>query len=533
MIGLAQDAGEGTGRQAASERVERGGEPCSDPDGHLRCTINLSPDEAMTHTGKHRVKHQMQRRARRLVGAIAALALIAPTPDGAQAQSQQARADSVFANFTATTPGASVVVVRQGEVVFRAGYGMANLDHGLRITPETVFDIASVSKQFGGFAISSLVESGAIDLDAPVSQYLPELPDFGAPLTVRHLVHHISGIRDWPITLAIAGWRFDDVISFDQILRMTWHQKELNFPPGDEYSYSNTGYNLLAEIVQRMTGESFATWTHDNIFGPLGMTNTHFQDDHTLVVPLRAQGYNAAAGGSWAVSPNGLTAFGSSSLHSSVDDMARWLINFDTRTVGGPAVIDRMHTHGVLNSGDTIAYAYGLNGVTWRGLQMWTHSGSWAGNRTVITHFPEVRSGVVILANSGVYDPTPAAQEMAEIFLGDLLGPDTRSPAPTPDARPAPDPAPELSPMELRQYEGDWVSEELDTHYVLSVLDGVLVADHYRHGRTTLTPRAPDRFMGSQFFLQPVRFERDAEGNVTDMFIGEGRARNLRFVRSR
>lgn len=207
------------------------------------------------------------RTLRRLVCACLPVSLLLGQPGQTRAQTedQQSQVDRMFRVFGENTPGAAVAVVRNGEVLFRAGYGMADLNQHVPITPATVFDIASVSKQFGGFAIASLVESGLVDLDAEVREYLPELADFGAPLTVRHLVHHMSGIRDWPITLAIAGWRFDDVISFDQILRMTWAQKELNFPSGDEYSYSNTGYNLLAEIVQRATGQTFREWTDENI----------------------------------------------------------------------------------------------------------------------------------------------------------------------------------------------------------------------------------------------------------------------------
>ena len=441
---------------------------------------------------------------------------------------------ALFSDLGSETPGAAAVVVRDGAVVFRAGYGMADLDHGLPVTPQTVFDVASVSKQFGGFAVATLVESGAIDLDAQVRDYLPELPDFGRPVTVRHLVHHISGIRDWPLTLALAGWRFDDVISFDQILRMAWSQRELNFAPGSEYSYSNTGYNLLAEIVQRVTGESFRSWTDENIFGPLAMSSSHFHDDHREVVPGRAWGYQPSSAGGWTLSPNGLTALGSSSLHSSVDDLARWLINYDTHVAGGSEVVERMRTRGILTSGDTIAYAYGISRGEWRGRRMYSHTGSWAGNRTIVMHFPELRAGVVVLANAGTYDPGVPARALAEIFLGDMAAPATSAastPAPQSTA-PRREPAPEVSAAELEEYAGDWVSEELDTHYVLSVEEGVLVARHYRHGTIRLTPRETDTFVSDAFYFRPVRFERTASGAVGDMFVGEGRARNLRFVRA-
>jgi hypothetical protein len=193
-----------------------------------------------------------------------------------------------------------------------------------------------------------------------------------------------------------------------------------------------------------------------------------------------------------------------------------------------------MRTPGVLTSGDTIAYAYGLNGVEWHGVRTYTHTGSWAGNRTVVMHFPEIRSGVVVLANSGSYDPTPPGRRLAEIFLGDLLGPGAAEGAGAGPAaaEPPPSPAPELSSDELEEYTGDWVSGELDTHYVLSVIDGGLVAHHSRHGTIRLTPTEPDVFVGDLFFFRPLRFERDASGAIDDMFVGEGRARDLRFVRA-
>ena len=464
---------------------------------------------------------------------VALLVTLGAAPSvGAQARTPATVVDSIFGLFGETTPGAAVAVVLDGEIVLRAGYGTADLEHGVPIGPETVFDIASVSKQFTGMAIATLVEEGRIDLDREVRSYLEELPDFGSSLTVRHLVHHTSGIRDWPATLALAGWRMDDVISFDQILRMAWNQRELNFPPGEEYSYSNTGYNLLAETVSRVTGTSFREWTAERIFSPLGMTSTHFQDDHREIVPNKAQGYTLVRGG-WVTAPNGLTALGSSSLHSSVDDLARWLIDFDTHEVAGPSVAKRMRTRGVLNSGDTIAYAFGIGRGEYRGQQTWSHSGSWAGYRTFLLHFPELNAGVVVLSNSGVYNPSAASYLVADAFFGEEMDePAQRGSASGNPQGPAADP-PRPSAAELAAYVGTWVSQELDTRYTLSVRDGTLVAEHWRHGTIVLTPRAADAFASNQWFFQPVRFVRDDAGSVSEMLVGAGRARNLRFLRER
>ena len=176
--------------------------------------------------------------------------------------SLEERVDKLFSFLNETdSPGIAVLAVRDGKVLLRKGYGLANLEHRVPITPETVFDIASISKQFCGMAISMLIEQRKIALEDDVRKYIPELPDFGQTITIDHLVHHISGIRDWGGTLGLAGWRMDDVISFEQILTMAFNQQGLNFKPGDEYTYSNTGYNLLAELVGRVTGKTFRQWT--------------------------------------------------------------------------------------------------------------------------------------------------------------------------------------------------------------------------------------------------------------------------------
>lgn len=344
-----------------------------------------------------------------------------PVSAATQSDSLSVQIDALFAEIDRPdSPGASVLVIRNGVVLHRKGYGSANLEHQIPITPESVFDVASVSKQFAGMAISMLVEDGVVKLDDNVRDYIPELPDFGEPISVRHLVHHTSGLRDWPGTLAIAGWQMDDVISFDQILTMAYHQQALNFDPGERYLYSNTGYNLLAELVARATGQTFRKWTHENLFVPLGMHNTHFQDDHTELIPRKVYGYQGNEGGYGAVA-NGLTALGSSSLFSTIDDLGKWVANFDDHAIGGTAVIERMRTRGVLNSGDTISYAYGLSIGRYRGQQTVSHTGSWAGFRTILLHFPEQRLGIVLLGNASSFNPSRLAYQVANLYLADVL----------------------------------------------------------------------------------------------------------------
>jgi len=338
--------------------------------------------------------------------------------------------DSLFAPYNRTdAPGLAVAVVRDGRLVFSKGYGMADLERRVAITPSTVFDVASVSKQFTGLAIAMLVGDGKVRLDDDIRRYVPEMSSIGQPITINHLVHHTSGLRDWPGTLALAGWQFDDVISFDQILTMAYHQRSLNFVPGSEYTYSNTGYNLLAETVQRVTGQSFRAWTDSHLFRPLGMTRTVFRDDPTIVIPDRALGYMRRGDGRWYAVTNNLTALGSSSMMSTVEDLARWVINFDSMRVGGPQAMALTRTRGVLNDGSTIPYAFGLSHGEYRGAPTIGHTGSWAGFATYVVHFPQQHFGVVVLANAPQLNPTRAAQQVTDVFLGSALAP--VPPAPT------------------------------------------------------------------------------------------------------
>jgi CubicO group peptidase (beta-lactamase class C family) len=359
------------------------------------------------------------------LSALAALTTIARAQPTAE---QRRRADSVFAEFSGgDSPGAAIAVVRDGKVLFTNGYGLADLEHRIPITPATVFDVASVSKQFTGLAVAMLIAEGKVALTDDIRKYIPEMAVRNPPITVNHLLHHTSGLRDWPGTLGVAGWRFDDVISFEQILTMAYHQQSLNFAPGAEYTYSNTGYNLLAELVQRVRGTSFRVWMNEQFFRPLGMKATVFRDDHTLVVPQRAFGYARTADGQWHATTNNLTALGSSSLMSSADDMARWLINFDDTRVGGARAMALMRTRGVLNDGSSIPYAFGIGHGLYRGAPTLSHSGSWASFVSFVLHFPQLKAGVVVLANTPRVNTARAANALADIFLGDALN----APVPT------------------------------------------------------------------------------------------------------
>ncbi len=338
---------------------------------------------------------------------------------GINAQDDSAKAiDKIFEDWNKPdSPGAAVAVIRDGEVVFAKGYGIANLEYGIPITPDTVFHVASVSKQFTAMALVLLEQDGKLSLEDDIHKFLPELPDYGAKITVRNLLQHTSGIRDQWQTLGLAGWRLDDVITQKQILRMLFRQKELNFTPGSEHLYSNGGYTLAAEIVARVSGKSFPEFCRERIFVPLGMKTTHFHDDHRHVVRNRAYSYSRAKDG-YEASPLNYSNAGATSLFTTAPDLARWLDNFRAPGIGGPAAIARLQEQCVLSSGRDIPYALGLSIGKHRGLKVLSHGGGDAGYRSYVAWFPEPKLGVAVVGNAAHFNSAQAANRVAAVFAG-------------------------------------------------------------------------------------------------------------------
>lgn len=446
----------------------------------------------------------------------------------------EAKVDQLFAEWdTPNAPGAALAITRDSEIIYKRGYGMANLEYDIPITTTTIFDIASVSKQFAAFAITTLSHEGKLSLDDDIRVHLPDLPDFGNTITIRHLLHHTSGLRDWVQSLVIAGVGMEDVISFKHILKMARYQKVLNFEPGAAYLYSNTGYNLLAEIVETVTGDSFREWTDTHIFKPLAMANTHFHDDHQMILKNRAYSYQVVENDGFKHAVNNTTALGSSSLYSTVEDLAKWILNFDDTQIGEQTVIEQMRQQGVLNNGEQIDYAFGLNISEYRGLKTVGHSGSWRGFRSHLIHFPDQKFGVVILCNLDTFNPLGLAEKVADIYLTDVLAPKEEAAEPKKASEPDESIKSEpLTPEQLAAFEGDYYTEELDTTYNIRVSENQLVAQHIRHDDILLT-YAGDHFIGNVWFFPEIHFTRDDTGQVTGFRLTGNRVRNLHFEKKR
>ena len=421
------------------------------------------------------------------------------------AQDLSTAIDSIMSEWDRPdAPGASVAVMHQDSVVHAKGYGIANLEYDAKNTEETVFMVASVSKQFTAFAIAMLVADGSIALDDSIRKYVPEMHSFETPITVRHLVHHTSGLRDEFGLLGMAGYRMDDVISKDTILHLLYRQRALNFAPGAEYSYCNSGYTLMAEIVERVTGQTFREWTTENIFAPLGMEDSHFRDDHTTVIPGRAQGY-LTTDSTFKAQTVAYSSVGASGLYTTASDMVKWMRNFETGTVGGKEVLELIQQRGVLSDGDTLSYAFGLIHDTVHGARRIGHSGSHRGFLTYAGRFPDHDLAVIVLGNFEEFSPATVAVSIADLFL--------------PDAS-----------ERFAEYAGTYHSEEL-AHTVQILIEGDKLVFVNRHGeRTVYAETGEDAFTSDLWFMPTMEFTR-TDGEVDGFTTSNRRTRDVAFAR--
>ncbi|MCW5516642.1 serine hydrolase domain-containing protein [Muriicola sp. Z0-33] len=338
-----------------------------------------------------------------------------------KATTLEGKTDEVFAAWNNDySPGAAVAVVKDGEIIYKKGYGLSNLEYNIPITPGSIFHIASVSKQFTVFAILLLEKQGKLSLEDDIRKYVPEVPDFGKTITLRHLATHTSGLRDQWNLLAMAGWRLDDVITLEQVLKLVSKQKDLNFNPGDEYLYCNTGFTLLAEVVARVSEMSFAEFTGQEIFAPLQMKNTLFYDDHEKIVKNRTYSYKTDSTG-YKKSVLSYANVGATSLFTTVEDLSLWAMNFSNPKVGDETIIKKMNTPAELNSGKTFGGALGQFVGKYKGLNQIQHGGADAGYRSYLARFPDQDFAVSVFSNSADFNSGRIAHKVVDIFLEEAL----------------------------------------------------------------------------------------------------------------
>lgn len=368
-----------------------------------------------------------------------------PAAAPAQDAGRAVAVDALFASVGAADPGAALGIYSQGKLVYAKGYGIADLEDGRAITPQTQFHVASVSKEFAAFSIALLAREGKVDLNADIRRYLPYVPDFGEVITVNHLIHHTSGLRDQWSLFTLGGQDMDNRLRQKQVVNMVARQRGLNFKPGSEYNYSNTGYTLLAEIVHAVSGKTLRQFTDERIFKPLGMTRTFFFDDVDEVVPGRAQSYNRESPDKpWKRELLNYDNAGATSLFTTVEDLAKWAGNFTNPVVGDRALIDQVTTNGTLSNGKPITYGFALQRTKIGGREVITHSGADAGFRAIFVYYPGQDFAVAITANTPFdaagknfgFDLAARVAAIADLYLPKVPAPAV----PAADAKPNPAP---------------------------------------------------------------------------------------------
>ena len=333
------------------------------------------------------------------------------------------KVDQVFEAYDKPgSPGCALGVVRDGNFIYKRGYGEGSLELGVPLTPESVFYMGSVSKQFTAASVVLAAEQGYLSLDDDIRKYIPELPLYAKTITLREMLHHTSGLRDIFGLLSLSGRNAEDIHPTNELLDLVAHQKALNFEPGDEFLYSNTNYFLMSVVIRRATGKPLSQFAEENIFKPLGITHTRFYDDRTVVVPGRVPAYEPREGGGFRVDwSTNFDKVGDGGLMSSVDDLLLWDRNFYGNKLGKGTLLKEMQTQGVLNSGKKIKYALGLVISTYRGLPVVEHGGALFGYRTELMRFPQQKFSVICLCNLGTSNPGRFAEQVADIYLAGQL----------------------------------------------------------------------------------------------------------------
>lgn len=507
---------------------------------------------------------------------ILALLFLIITVSSASALTWQEKTDRLFRKFDrSSSPGCAIIVVKDGEIIHQNAYGMANLNHGIPIDPETtIFRTASNSKQYVAFSILLLHDEGLLSLDDDIRDYIPEVPDFGETITIRHLIHHVSGIRDYLSLASMSGLiLMNDFIDKTYAFEMLENQKTLNFPPGDQTMYSNTGFTLLGEVVARVSGQSLAEFCRERIFEPLGMTNTFFIEDYLTIYENFADSYTLDLNNNTVRSPIGFSSVGAAGMASTVVDLAKWDENFYHPIVGNRTIIDMMQQKYRLNDRTFGTMSMGLIIEEAPGVKVVYHGGDLNGFHCQTMRFPNEHFSVIFLSNTAELNSNELAAksiQVREFFMQEPSTPVTdfqlHEPVPVlpallsgfihPDlemlpyfnlpsllpktkaAKPS-QAKPQLTLPQVRNYVGRYYSEELDVFYELALEDGFLMfkPPRIRPGIFGLDQIDSDGSFATE--IHPLiglpafwgTFTKDGAGNIDGFLLSNFRIIDLTFTK--
>lgn len=445
-------------------------------------------------------------------------------PVSAQDAALVARVDAVLAEWDAANkPGAAIAYIEQGEIVFKKAYGLANLEHNIPWSTATVSDLGSVSKQFTGMAFALLAEQGKLGLDDDIRLHLPQLPEFGETITIRHLFNHTSGLREIYNTLYLINRKPGDIIFQEDAQTLLRYQRKLQFSPGSRYLYNNTEYMLLADIVEAVTGEEFHLWMRDNIFLPLDMRDTEIMHEQGQVIANVASSYRQADDGRFLQVYDNSTLQGGGGIYSTVEDVSKWIANFVNHRVGTPHSFELLTTSGALNNGESLDYGLGIAVSEEQGSRQWKHSGSSAGYRSMLVYLPDYQRGYIFQTNTPAYGIP--VDELNEALLGDVLS-ERGQPADSDQ----PESADTVALSNPGQFAGRYFSDELEVFYMVTQEYDELLFAHRWLGSFSM------RYLGDDTFALvdlggSIRFNRNDSDAVTGFELDNGRTIGVQFRR--
>jgi CubicO group peptidase (beta-lactamase class C family) len=409
--------------------------------------------------------------------------------------SQYQKIDEIFSQWNvANHPGGAIGIMKDGKQVFSKAYGLASLEYLVPNSTETLFNVASVSKQFTAMGIVLLHLQGKLSIDDPIKKYMPELPDFSEKITIRQMLHHTSGLRSLHTLFALAGWRGDDFRTNEDLYRIMKDQRDLNFPPGSEYMYCNTGYMYMAKIIEEVTEEKFTDWMKKSIFEPLGMNHTYIEDKYNRVVPNNATSYYTRKKGfDRAVEYWGYV--GSGNMHSTSQNLLTWLENFSVPKPGWEKAFQMMLTLTPLSNGTYNDYAFGVRVDSLKGIKRIQHGGSIGGYRSFIGTYPDERLSIAIITNFSTASPNSIADKIAKILLKDAIKKRENSKKVTPETI-------KLSPETLQNYVGLYWNDKTNVSRKIYVKNDTLRYERSENNETPLLPIKKNEF---QLSGRPVK----------------------------
>ena len=429
-------------------------------------------------------------------------------------------------------PGCTIAAFKNGEPVFVKGYGMANLDHDIANTPQTVFRIASVSKHVTAVCMLLLEDEGLVDLDTDIRTYLPELHDHGHQITIRHLLHHTSGLREYSSLMVMCDIEESDNWEKEEALRMICRQRGLDFAPGERYSYCNSGYFLCSIICERVSGKTLRQFADENIFQPLKMSQTHFHDESTEVVKLRANGYSPAGNNRYRLDETGLDQVGDGGIYTTVHDFGKWTDAL-IRDQWKPGLLKRLLSPFTLNDGQELDYRFGIDESTYRGFPRLSHGGSWVGYRSQMWIFPDAGWVFLCFANRSNFNPSRVLRLTSEVIAEDLFRDAPKFEWENRRRENSPRKEPEwVSEWSAEDFTGLYHSEELQVTWRLVASDQGLELVDWGDESYPLQLTTDDRLLGKPSWLR-LKIRRDEQGRVRDLEFGSGIPAGIVFKRYR